>query len=166
MYQPYPAPEPPEEPERIEPPGPVRTAVKLMYAGAALSAITVIVTLVTVGSLKSGILARYPEYTPAQRHNAEIAAVTSAILGGVVAIGLWLWMAWANRGGRNWARIVSAVFFGINSLGLIISVFRVHATAGLIVSGLAWLAGLAAIVLLFRRESGPFYGQQPPLRRG
>ena len=60
---------------------------------------------------------------------------------------------------------MSAVFFGINSLGLIISVFRVHATAGLIVSGLAWLAGLAAIVLLFRRESGPFYGQQPPLRR-
>ncbi|MFI5067351.1 MAG: hypothetical protein ACHP9Z_25680, partial [Streptosporangiales bacterium] len=45
MYQPYPAAEPPGEPERIEPPGPVRAAVKLMYAGAALSAITVIVTL-------------------------------------------------------------------------------------------------------------------------
>ena len=50
MYQPYPAAEPPGEPERIEPPGPVRAAVKLMYAGG-LSAITVIVWWWTVGSL-------------------------------------------------------------------------------------------------------------------
>ena len=53
-----------------------------------------------------------------QRHNAEIAAVVTAVIGALIAIGLWLWMAWANRRGRNWARIVSAVFFGINTLDL------------------------------------------------
>jgi hypothetical protein len=158
MYQPYPASEPPQEPPRIQPPGSVRTAVKLMYVGAALSAIVVIVTLVTVGSLKSGILARHPDYTAAQRHTAEVAAVTIALLGGLIAIGLWLWMAWANGRGRNWARAVSAVFFGINTLDLIISVSQVHATAALIVSV---LAGLGAIVLIFNKQSSPFYKQQP-----
>jgi hypothetical protein len=58
------------------------------------------------------------------------------------------------------------VLFGINSLDLIISVFRVHATAALIVSGLAWLAGLGAIVLLFSAESGPFYQHKPATRPG
>ena len=126
MYQPYPS--SPEgsvpEPSRAEPPNSVRNAVRLMYIGAALSAVVVIVTLVTIASLKDAILPAYPDYTSAQLHNAEIAAVVTSVIGGVIAIGLWLWMAWANRRGRNWARIVAAVFFGINTLDLIISFTR------------------------------------------
>jgi hypothetical protein len=130
-----------------------------MYAGAALSAVVLIVTLVTITSLRHGILARNPDYTAAQRRNAAVAAVVTAVIGALIAVGLWLWMAWANRRGRNWARIVSAVFFGINTLDLIISFTQVHALAPLIVSVIVWLVGLGSIILLFSKESAPYFAK-------
>ena len=127
MYESIRLPPPEAKPARPEPPASVRNAVRLMYAGAALSAIVVIVTLVTISSLKANILAHYPHYTAAQVHTAEVAGVITAIIGGLIAIGLWLWMAWANGRGRRSARIVAAVFFGINTLDLVVSFARVHA---------------------------------------
>lgn len=69
-------------------------------------------------------------------------------------------MARANGQGLNRARIVAAVFFGISALDLLLSFFLVHAAATLIVSVIVWLAGLGAIVLMFSRESAPFYRRQ------
>ena len=88
------------------------------------------------------------------------------MIGGLIAIGLWIWMAWANGHGRSWARVLSAVFFGINTLGLIVSlavrssVAEMHTAGSLIVGVVVWLIGLAAIVLIFNKKSGPFYQQQ------
>ena len=161
MYEPYPASGPAQEPQRIQPPRSVLNAVKLMYAGAALEVIALIVALVTISSLKSAILARHPHYTSTQLHTAQVAQTAAIIIGAVITIGLWLWMAWANGRGRSWARIVSAVFFGINTLDLLLSLFMVHAAGTLIVAVLIWLVGLGAIVLIFSRESAPFYHQQP-----
>jgi hypothetical protein len=161
MYEPYPTSGPAQEPEQIRPPRSVLNAVKLMYAGAALEVLAVIIAVVTIGSLKSAILARHPAYTAAQLHSAEAARTVPLVIGGLLAIGLWLWMAWANGTGRSWARVVSAVFFGINTLDLLISLFAVRAVATLIIGVVIWLAGLGAIVLLFSKESGPFYNPRP-----
>ena len=160
MYESYPSVPPEAEPARVEPPAAVRNAVRLMYAGAALSAIVVIVSLLTIGSLKANILAHYPHYTTSQVHTAEVAAVITSIIGGLIAVGLWLWMAWANGRGRSWARIVAAVFFAINTLDLLASFARVHAAGTLIVSVLVWLVGLGAIVFLFSKESGAYFAAQ------
>jgi hypothetical protein len=160
MYQPYPTPGPAQEPEQIRPPRSVLNAVKLMYAGAALEVIAVIIAVVTIGTLKSAILARHPAYTAAQLHSAEVARTVPLVIGGLIAIGLWLWMAWANGKGRSWARIVSAVFFGINTLDLLISLLQVHAVATLIIGVVIWLVGLGAVVLIFSKESGAFYNRQ------
>jgi hypothetical protein len=160
MYQPYPTPGPAQEPEQIRPPRSVLNAVKLMYAGAALEVIAVIIAVVTIGSLKSAILARHSAYTAAQLHSAEVARTVPLVIGGLIAIGLWLWMAWANGKGRSWARIVSAVFFGINTLDLLISLLQVHAVATLIIGVVIWLVGLGASVLIFSKESGAFYNRQ------
>jgi hypothetical protein len=172
MYQPYPTSGPEQEPERVkpQPPNSVRNAIKLMYAGAALSALAVIITAVTIGSLKAVILARHPDYTVTQLHRAEVANVTAAVIGGLIAIGLWLWMAWANGRGHSWARVVSAVLFGINTLDLLLSLSlrhstaEAHATAAVIIGIVVWLVGLVAIVLLFNKQSSPFYKQQPAVR--
>jgi hypothetical protein len=161
MYEPYPASGPAQEPEQIQPPRSVLNAIKLMYAGAALEVLAVIIALVTIDSLKSAILTRHPAYTAAQLHRAEAARTVPLVIGGLIAIGLWLWMAWANGKGRSWARIVSAVFFGINTLDLLISLFAVHGVATLIVGVVIWLVGLGAILLLFSKESGPFYKRSP-----
>ena len=165
MYESYPSVPPEAEPVRAEPPASVRNAVRLMYAGAALSAIVVIVSLLTIGSLKANILSHYPNYTAAQVHTAEVAGVVTSIIGGLIAIGLWLWMAWANGRGRGWARIVAAVFFAINTLDLIASFARVHAVGTLIVGILVWLVGLGAIVFLFSKESSAYFAAQRSARR-
>jgi hypothetical protein len=132
-----------------------------MYAGAALELVALIIAVVTRASLKWAILARHPLYNPAQVDHAEVARAVPLVIGALIAIGLWLWMAWANSRGQNWARVLSAVFFGVSTFDLFISFFVVRATATMIVGFLIWLVGLAAIVLLFSQESAPFFRRQP-----
>jgi hypothetical protein len=163
MFGGYPVSGPGEEPEHVRPPRPVRNAVRLMYAGATLEVLAMIVAVVTVGSLRSAIFKAHPDYTTAQMHTAEAARTLPLIVGAAITIGLWLWMAWANRSGRSWARAISATFFGINTLALLTSLFLAHGAATLIVALAIWLVGLAAIVLIFSKDSRPFYGQQPTL---
>ncbi|MGH3405094.1 MAG: hypothetical protein ACRDRJ_21700, partial [Streptosporangiaceae bacterium] len=111
--------------------------------------------------LKAAILASHPGYDTARLHTSELARVTPLVVGGLVGVGLWLWMAWANRSGRSWARIVAAVLFGINTLDALSALVLVRgAIASQIIGAVVWLVGLAAIILIFNRESGPFYSQQ------
>jgi hypothetical protein len=160
MYQPYPTSGAVPEPPRVPPPGLVRNAVRLMYAGAVVEVLAVVIALVTRASLTSSILARHPAYTAAQLHSAEAARTVPLIVGGVIAAGLWIWMAWANRQGRGWARVVSAVFFGINTLDLIVAALVVRgAVASQVIGVVIWLIGLAVIVLIFSKQSSPFYRQ-------
>lgn len=160
MYQPYPASGPAPEQQRTPLPHSVLSAVRLMYAGAVVEVVAVVIALVSKGSLKSSILTRHPAYTAAQLHTAEAARTVPLIIGGVIAAGLWIWMAWANRQGRNWARTVSAVLFGINTLDLIVAALVVKgAVASLVIGAVIWLIGLGVIVLIFNQQSGPFYAQ-------
>jgi hypothetical protein len=50
------------------------------------------------------------------------------------------------------------VFFGINTLDLIVSFTQVHALAAL-VSIIVWLVGLGAIILLLSKESAPYFAK-------
>jgi hypothetical protein len=165
MYQPYPSgSQMPEQPPRPVAPQPVLMAVKLMYVGAALSAIAAIYTGVTASGLKTAILKSHPLYSAAQVHKAETSIVVSAIIGGLLAVGLWIWMARMNGAGRKWARIVASVLFGINTVDLLITISQAsaitaveaNASVSIAVGVLVWLAGLGAIVLLWRRESSQY----------
>jgi hypothetical protein len=160
MYQPYPEADTPQQPQRSQPPQSVRNAIKLMYAGMALEVVALIVALVSAGSLKSGILHKHPRYTSTQLHAAEVARTVPVVVGAVIAIALWFWMARANGRGLPWARTVSAVFFGLSTLALLFSLATIHATGSLIVGVIIWLVGLAALVLLYSKQSSPFYHQQ------
>jgi hypothetical protein len=160
MYQPYPTSGQPREPERRPPPQSVLNAVKLMYAGAALNAIGLVFSLAVVGGLKAAIKAHYPNFTAAQVHSAETGIITRAVVGALIAIGLWLWMAYANGRGHNWARIVSSVLFAVNSLDLVLAIALPHALIGLILGVAVWLVGLGTVVLIWSKESSPFYRQR------
>ena len=162
MQQPDSGAAPDPQPPGIEPPRPVLFAVRLMYAGAALEVIALIVTVLTAGSVRSALAARHPGYTAAQLHAAEVVRTVPVVVGAVLTIGLWIWMARENGKGRNWARFVSAAFFGINTVDLLISLILVAAAATLVMGLVIWLVGLAAIVLIFSTAAGPFYRQQQP----
>ena len=157
MYQPYPSGGQVPEPQRPEPPAPVLTAVKLMYAGAAVSAISLIATLLTIGSLKTAIHNRSPKLTQTQLHTAEVALVVVSVIIGLVAVGLWIWMASANKAGKNWARITATVFFGINTVS-VLSLFSQPGTLlGRLISLVIWLIGLGAVLMLWRKESSAYF---------
>ncbi len=156
MYQPYPTGGAEPEPQTPERPPSVQNAVWLMYAGAAVSAVVIIVALVTIGSTRSAIHADFPGYSASKVHKAATALVIYEVVIQVITIGLWLWMASANKAGKSWARIVSSVLFGLNTLIIVSSLARPHAALGIVLLALVWLVGLGAIILLWRRESSAY----------
>jgi hypothetical protein len=157
MYQPYPATGRAPGPDPIQPPRTVRGAVRLMYLGAVLEVPALIVAVATRGSFRSAILRLNPGYTQAQLHTAEVTRIVPLIVGTVITIGLWLWMAWANGRGFAWARIVSVGLFVVSTLDLIVSLALIRVPADTAVDVVIWLVGLATVTLLLSRESGPFY---------
>jgi hypothetical protein len=165
MYQPYPqGGGMPPDPTRPAPPRPVRTAVLLMYTGAALSAVSLIVTVLNFHAIERVIRNASSTLTAQQVHNDAIVAVTIAVVESLIAIGLWLLMAWGNKNGQNWARIVATVLFGLNTLFLLLSFVRATVSASLAFSVLVWLVGLGAIVMLWRRESSQYFAGMSPRR--
>jgi hypothetical protein len=164
MYQPYPGGDQmPPEPSRPAPPRPVRNAVMLMYAGAALSAVSLIVVVVSFHSIETTIRkASTTALTQTQVHQLAIVAVTIAVVESLIAIGLWLLTAWANKGGKSWGRIVATVLFGLNTVLLLLSFLRATASVSLAFSVLVWLVGLGAIVLLWRKESSQYFAAMSP----
>ena len=173
-YQPYPGggsyqPFPGANQMAQKPPRPqsVKVAVWLMYAGAALSALSAILVIAVSGSIKSAVTkaaitanatARSQgkkTLTAAQIHDLGQVVVVLSIVVLVIGVLLWLWMAWANNGGRSWARVVASVLFALNSLYLILVLTR--AGASTLFVGLGWLVGLGAIVMLWQRDSSAYF---------
>jgi len=157
MYQPYPSTDKPVEPERPEAPQSVLNAVKLMYAGAAVSTVSLIISLVSIGGTKDAIRKARPSLTPAQVNQLNTFIIALAVVSGVIGVALWLWMAQKNGQGRNWARILSTVLFGLATLDMFGVLSQPKTVLGLVFPVLTWLIGLGAVILLWRRESTEFF---------
>ena len=157
MYQPYPSSGKPVEPERPPAPPSVLNAVKLMYVGAAVSTVSLIISLVSIGGTKDAIKKAKPSLTAAQVNQLNTFIIALAVVSGVIGVGLWLWMARANGQGKNWARILSTVLFGLATLDLFGVLSQPKTVLGLVFPVLTWLIGLGAVILLWRRESTEFF---------
>src|SRR5271170_5684055 len=98
MYQTYPSCGQPAEPRRPSAPAPVRTAVKLMCAGAAVSAVNLISGLVFIigGNKAAHATVNGRVLTAAQASRLDPVLITVAVVFGLVVIALWAWMARAN----------------------------------------------------------------------
>ncbi|HYK28461.1 MAG TPA: hypothetical protein VEV61_10885 [Streptosporangiaceae bacterium] len=164
-YQPYPTSGTQSPPQRQSAPSSIQNAVKLMYAGMGISLLAAIFVLATSGSIRRAIgnaaktAKTAKPLTAAQLHNLETSFIVASVVIMLIAAALWFWMAWANRSGKSWARVVATILFGFNTLWLIY-VFRAATTA--IIVGLGWLVGLGAILLLWRRESTDYINSQSP----
>jgi hypothetical protein len=168
MYQPYPSSGQPVEPLRPPAPTSVLTAVKLMYAGAAVSAVELIVGLaLIIVDINAAARGRFLGHSLAGQ---KPLVITVWIVFGLIMIALWLWMARANGQGRNWARILSTVLFGLATLQLSgdftqpVSHAGSGATVlyygGTVLFVAAWLVGAAAVWLLWRPASSAFFKPQ------
>lgn len=160
MVQPYPSAGRMPEPVPSEPPASVVMAVRLMYAGAVVSALSLIVGLVTIGSLRDSLHKSQPTLTPSQLHDLQTIVVVGSVFIGLISIGLWVWMALMNKAGKSWARIVATVLFGLDTLFLLLGVARAGAAGGTLVSIVTWLIGLGAVVYLWRKDSSAYFSPQ------
>jgi hypothetical protein len=167
-YDPGPVPGYPEatgfgqSPSRPPQPPSIRTAVRLMQAGAALSVVSLVITLATVSSLKSHLRDQLAKsdtsLTTSEFNTTYHVVVASAVVSSLVAIALWLWMAWKNGQGRGWARFVATVLGVINLLS---STYTISVGHSLAITDLVTVVGLilavVILVLLWRSESSDFY---------
>ena len=157
MYQPYPSSDGTVEPDKPPAPQSVLNAVKLMYAGAAVSAVSLIISLVSIGGTKDAIKKARPSLTAAQVNQLNTFIIALAVVSGVVGVVLWLWMARKNEQGQNWARILSTVLFGLATLDMFGVISQPKTVLGLVFPVLTWLIGLGAVVFLWRPESTEFF---------
>ena len=165
MYENYPSTadggQVPEPAQRPAPPTSVQTAVWLMYAGAIISAISFILGLATIGSVRRTIEKNHPAYTSTQINNAVHVSVALIVVVGIIGVGLWVWMARMNLKGRNWARITGTVFFGIDTLDLLGVLGGKASGVSAVFAIVTWLVGLGAVIMLWRRESSAYFKPEP-----
>jgi hypothetical protein len=158
MYQSYPGGAQSPEQAPATAPQSVLRAVKVMYVGLAASLIGIVVGLTTLSSTRSAVLKRHPSYTAAQLNSAEHLEIGYLIAGGIIGAALWLWMAQSCRAGKGWARVVSTVFFGIDTLSVLVGVAAVQGGGLSRIFGiLVWVIGLIAIILLWQRSSSDYF---------
>jgi hypothetical protein len=172
-------------PEQPRPPLPdtVRNAFYLMLAGAAVQAIGIIVSVAEINTIRDAIrksaLKNDPSTSDSTIHTITNVAIGSAIVFGLVYIALWIWMAYANRAGHNWARVTGTVFFGLSTLFTLIGLGMQAAGTNNAMSGssatlpgillgiVGWLIGLATVIFLWNRKSSAYFkprttAYQPP----
>jgi hypothetical protein len=153
---------------RSRSPRPVRNAVQLMCLGAVLTLAVLVTVLVTLGGVRS---AAVHDLAAAQWPNVILTQVGFWLASAPIGAGVWLWLAWANGRGYHWARPAFAAFFGVLTIVVFFGLGQgggedalPYTWADLIAATVLWLAGLAAVVLIFSATASPYYQQEPAQR--
>src|SRR5580693_6083436 len=159
-YQPYPGGTqlPPEPATRPPVPPSITRAVQLMYIGAAASLIGIVIDILARHAIRNALATRKTAHplTTSQLNSDYHVVLGVLIVGGVIAVALWLWMAYSCKAGKGWARIVSTVLFVIETLSVLAGAVT-SAGAARIYSILVWLIGLGAIIFLWQRSSTEYF---------
>jgi hypothetical protein len=144
-------------PLRPQPPTPVLAAAWLMYSGAAFSLLWTLVSLATIGEVKTAFTARHPLLSGKAANSLAAVASVEVLIGGGAVVALWLWLAFASKQGRSWARTAGTVLFGVDTLALLLTLGSpgIGGTKGIGV--VIWLIGLVTVILLWRRQSGEYF---------
>jgi hypothetical protein len=182
----------------------VRAAVQLICAGAAASAASLIIVLAVIVDIRVRHAVLGHRLIAAQVSQVTTSVIVQVLVSCLVPVAVWLWMARANGRGRNWARILFTVLFGLTTLTLagvvpppVINIASsavasnsivppsvitisvgpmvsmpsipglgpvIPALTGLVVPALTWLAGAAAVGLLWLPASSAFFRSQGSLQ--
>jgi hypothetical protein len=131
----------------------VRIAVWLMYAGAALSALVLIATLATIGSVRGELHRAHPGWSPTLLTTQVHSFILGQVVSWVFTIAVWVIMARTNQAGRAWARNVATVLAGLSTLSFLYYLHTPGSLIGKLLLAPMWVVGVAAATLLWRRES-------------
>jgi hypothetical protein len=147
----------PGAPVQPEPPRSVMLGVRIMYAGAALTAIGAVISVVGVATGEEALRASHKHATLAQLHATQNFLITVAVVSGLIEIGAWLLMARANRSGLKWARIVATALFALATWNLIAHIIATATVTNLVYTALMWVVGLGAVFFLWQKDSSAYF---------
>ena len=143
------------------PPSTVVNAFKLILVQVALSLVNIVVTLLTVDSIKEQVRTASPALDQSMVDAAAGLTIGVAVVFGIIAIGVWILLAFMVRAGKNWARIVTFVFAGLGLLIGLASFAQPSSVFSHIVLLVAVAIDIALIVLLTRGPSAEFFRRKP-----
>jgi hypothetical protein len=148
----------------VSQPASIAMAVKLMYVGAALSLLGILVSFLMTDQIRESVEKASADQatpmTPDQIDTAVSVGIGFAVVSGLIGVGLWLWMASANGKGKSWARIVATVLFAFSLLAFLGSFIQNQPTLAIILSVVSVLLGAFIIFLLWKKESTAYYQAQ------
>ena len=147
-------------PQRPWRPTPVLAAAWLMYAGAAMSLLAMFIDISVIGQVKTDYLRHHPFAIQANVNSLAAAGVLGVLIGSLISIGLWLWLAVASKRGHGWARTVGTVLFGVNTLSFLVTVGRPGIASIKSIHFLIWLIGLVTVIFLWRRQSSDYFANR------
>jgi hypothetical protein len=139
-----------------------------MWAGAGVALVGTILTLAVSSKVRSGVLntliknassaSRHGRtgYAVPQLHQWAHGIVVALIVGEVITVLLWVWMAWANNRGMGWSRLTASVLFALITIQVLRSLSWTNWSFLFLL--MEWLIGLVAVVLLWRRETSEYFG--------
>lgn len=161
---PYPAPV--DAGPRVVPQS-VQIAFYVMLAGAVVTVLSMAYSLTMLDETRSDALDASGGVLRGDSLDLLVyASVGGAVVSSLVTAGLWVWMAFVCRAGKNWGRVTGTVLFGINALFYVIGTVMafVTSTAGiaLVFSTVTLGIGLAAVILLWNGLSGPYFAPRTP----
>lgn len=140
----------------------VRTAVRLMYLGAAVELGVLAVIVATVGHLHAAILAHFHGYTAAQWQAAFHQHIVPLEIGAPIAACVWVWLAWANSRGHGWARALFLVFAGVTTASLLSGLASgafIYCPDDAVASIALCVVALTAVMLVINAQSRPYYSR-------
>ncbi|WP_306362439.1 hypothetical protein [Nocardia sp. CC227C] len=150
------------------PPRPVQNAYYLMLAGAVLTVLSTLIGFLQLPSLRDE-MAETSEGVFTQSELDTLVAVSFGVgvVLSLISVGLWVWMAFANRAGKSWARVTATVFFGLYTASMlfaVIGIFMPEARSTMVstmFSVVLWCVGLAAVILLWNKQSTAYFRPAP-----
>ena len=139
------------------PPPSVQNAVKLMFAGAALGVLGMVILWATKGTLQEQIQRSDPSMSFESVTAATNVALTvgSAVL--LVVVVLYLLLALQVRKDKGWARIVTLVLSGLGVLTGLASLAQTEPALSRAVSLAALVVDIGILVLLFQARSRDYF---------
>ena len=167
---PGPAGKPPKPPV----PQTVLRAHYCILAGGVLSVLGIIVAFTESGSIRTTVENGDPDASASTINSVMAGVLAFAVVLGLIEVGLWVWMAFATKAGKNWARVLSTVFFGLSAASTLIGTLVYAATSsngssssstwassntalGQVAAWLEFAAGLMAIILLWHKASAAYF---------
>ncbi|MEC3957412.1 hypothetical protein VMT65_30575 [Nocardia sp. CDC153] len=155
----YPGGPTPGKPAR---PQTVTYAFYLMLAGAVATVVGVVYGSTQFSAARETVKQRsHRGLTDSDIDTIVTVTLAVSVVFSLIAVGLWVWMAFANRAGKHWARVTATVFFAVDTLTTLYSVVAGRFPVSDAIGVLTWLIGLAAVILLWRGPSSAYFRPAP-----